>query len=130
MKPFKHPQHCPTCQSQQLYATHIRCEVCQTEISGKFYFSTLSRLSHEEIKFIIDFVKKSGSLKLMAQTVGVSYPTMRNRLDELIEKLEKITHGEPLLSPQEIGQKLLKEEISLDDAIENLINLKNSYQHP
>jgi hypothetical protein len=47
------------------------------------------RLSEEEQRFVIDFVKCSGSLKEMAQKLGLSYPTVRNRLDDVIALLER-----------------------------------------
>ena len=43
-----------------------------------------------EQQFVIDFIKSSGSLKDMAKNMGVSYPTVRNVLDDLIDKLNKI----------------------------------------
>ena len=50
----------------------------------------LARLSEKEQQFVLDFVKSSGSLKDMAKNIGVSYPTVRNILDDLIEKLTKM----------------------------------------
>jgi len=52
----------------------------------------LARFSQQEQEFIIDFVKSSGSLKIMAQKLGLSYPTVRNMLDDLIQKIEKNEH--------------------------------------
>jgi len=46
------------------------------------------RLSEENQQFVLDFVRCSGSLKEMAQKLGLSYPTVRNRLDEVISQLE------------------------------------------
>ena len=81
------PHNCPAC-SSQLKVKVLACEHCQTEISGMFNMPVLSQLSRDESAFIIDFVKSSGSLKLMAQKMGLSYPTVRNRLDEIIHKIE------------------------------------------
>ena len=47
------------------------------------------QLSEEDQAFVCDFVKSSGSLKEMAQRMGLSYPTVRNRLDDIIEKLNQ-----------------------------------------
>ncbi len=47
----------------------------------------LARLSGEDLQFVIDFVKSSGSLKDMAQQLGLSYPTVRNLLDDIIQKI-------------------------------------------
>jgi len=51
---------------------------------------TLARLPQEEQQFVIEFVKASGSLKEIARRYGVSYPTVRNRLNELIAHIEEI----------------------------------------
>ena len=60
------------------------------EVCGSFELPLLARLPEKEQQFIIDFVKSSGSLKDMAKSMGVSYPTVRNILDDLIEKLTKM----------------------------------------
>ncbi|MGV3704701.1 MAG: DUF2089 family protein [Arcticibacter sp.] len=82
------PDLCPSC-SAPLQVTSLGCNTCETTVSGKFQLPVLARLSSEEQQFILDFVKSSGSLKLMAQQLGLSYPTVRNLLDDLILKLEQ-----------------------------------------
>ena len=49
----------------------------------------LASLSRDDQDFILDFIKASGSLKEMAALLKVSYPTVRNRLDEIIDKLKE-----------------------------------------
>jgi hypothetical protein len=82
------PAICPACNSR-LNVKSLLCERCQTEIQGQYELPLLSRLSIEEQGFIIDFVKASGSLKEMAKLLGLSYPTVRNRLDEIIERVKQ-----------------------------------------
>ncbi|TVQ90787.1 MAG: DUF2089 family protein, partial [Bacteroidetes bacterium] len=53
----------------------------------------LASLNLDEQDFIIEFVKSSGSLKEMARHLGLSYPSVRNRLDELISKIETIQNS-------------------------------------
>jgi hypothetical protein len=81
------PHLCPSCTSP-LSVKSLVCEHCQTEVSGIFGLPLLAALSQQEQDFIIDFVKCSGSLKIMAQNLGLSYPTVRNLLDDVILKLE------------------------------------------
>lgn len=50
---------------------------------------TLARLRPEEQQFVIEFVRASGSLKEIARQYGVSYPTVRNRLNDLIARIEQ-----------------------------------------
>ncbi len=84
------PLHCPSC-DEQLKVGRLFCEECHTEVNGDFELPVLARLEKNEQAFIIDFVKSSGSLKDMAKNMGVSYPTVRNFLDDLIEKINRIT---------------------------------------
>ena len=65
----------------------LSCERCGTEIEGLFSLPALAALSQEDQEFILHFVKNSGSLKDMAALLKVSYPTVRNRLDEVIARL-------------------------------------------
>ncbi|WP_069658127.1 DUF2089 family protein [Arcticibacter eurypsychrophilus] len=84
----KLPDLCPSC-SAPLQVTSLGCSTCETTVSGKFPLPILARLAPDEQKFILDFVKSSGSLKLMAQQLGLSYPTVRNLLDDIIVKLQE-----------------------------------------
>jgi hypothetical protein len=84
----KIPHICPACASP-LKVTSLACEQCQTIVSGVFDLPVLGRFTQEEQNFIIDFVKSSGSLKIMAQKLGLSYPTVRNLLDDIILKMEQ-----------------------------------------
>jgi hypothetical protein len=65
----------------------LACESCGTTVSGSFDLPLLARLSAEDLQFILDFVKCSGSLKVMAQQMGLSYPTVRNLLDDIITRI-------------------------------------------
>lgn len=81
------PCLCPGCQSQ-LQVKSLLCDACGTEVSGRFDLPLLTTLSPADQQFIIDFVRSSGSLKDIAQKMGLSYPTVRNLLDELIGRLK------------------------------------------
>jgi hypothetical protein len=83
------PLQCPGC-NQPLKVSRLFCDECRTEVSGTFDLPLLARLDEKEQAFVIDFVKSSGSLKDMAKSMGISYPTVRNFLDELIDKLNKM----------------------------------------
>lgn len=82
------PYTCPSCQSA-LRIVKLHCDECQTEISGSFDFPPLCTLEPKDQQFLYDFVLASGSLKDMAQQMKLSYPTVRNMLDDIIEKLKK-----------------------------------------
>lgn len=67
----------------------LRCQQCETEVEGFYPLPALASLPTDDQDFIQEFVKASGSLKEMARILGVSYPTVRNRLDEVIEKVKR-----------------------------------------
>ena len=80
------PLQCPGCDTSLKF-----CEQCGTKVCGEFELPPLARLTEKEQTFVLDFVKASGSLKDMAKSMGLSYPTVRNLLDDLIIKLNKIS---------------------------------------
>lgn len=97
----------------------LSCNSCGTSLEGKFDIPPLLQLSADELAFVTAFVRSSGSLKAMAQLLGVSYPTVRSRLDEILKKLDAIEKGvdakrHAILDALENGQ------ISADAAAEAL----------
>jgi len=95
------PTVCPFC-GGELYVTHIYCRECDTNIEGRFIagiFAQLkpeqlafvenfvTRLEPEQLSFIETFVRCEGKIKSMESELSLSYPTIRNRLNEVIEAL-------------------------------------------
>ena len=85
----KLPILCPSCNSE-LKVQSLYCDSCETTINGLYNLPLLLKLEQKDQDFIIDFVQSSGSLKLMAQKLKLSYPTVRNMLDELIQKINNL----------------------------------------
>ncbi len=81
------PTACPSC-GGKLSVKRLHCEKCATEVEGLYPLPALASLAREDQEFVLDFIKASGSLKEMAALLKVSYPTVRNRLDDIIGKLE------------------------------------------
>ena len=81
------PTMCPAC-NNQLKVKSLVCEQCQTEIQGQYELPPLAKLSPDDQAFVLEFIKASGSLKQMAKLLKLSYPTVRNRLDEIIERVK------------------------------------------
>ncbi len=81
------PTTCPAC-NNQVKVKSLICEQCDTEIQGQYELPPLTSLCSDDQAFILDFIKASGSLKEMAKLLGLSYPTVRNRLDEIIERVK------------------------------------------
>lgn len=81
------PCKCPSCNTQ-LQVKSLVCENCTTEVLGRYDLPQLLLLSKEELQFVLNFVKHSGSLKEMSSILNLSYPTVRNLLNEIITKIE------------------------------------------
>ena len=77
---------CPYC-GTPMAVTRMSCGHCQTAVEGAFAMSRLGMLPVEHQRFIEMFVLSGGNLKEIAEQVGVSYPTIRSRLDKVIEAL-------------------------------------------
>ena len=86
------PVLCPSC-SSKLAVKRLRCEKCETEIEGLYALPPLASLSPDDQDFLVQFIKASASLKDMARLLNVSYPTVRNQLDEIIDKLKRHEAG-------------------------------------
>ena len=79
-------QDCPYC-GGGMSVTRMSCERCNVAIEAAFPMSRLGSLPVEHQRFIEMFVLAGGNLKELAEQVGVSYPTVRSRLDKIIESL-------------------------------------------
>lgn len=83
------PRRCPSC-GATLAIRAMECDGCQTRIEGHYDLPLLMRLSDDDMHFVEDFVMCSGSLKEMARGMGLSYPSVRNRLDDIIERIKNL----------------------------------------
>lgn len=83
------PYRCPGCQ-QALKVVRLACDECDTAVEGQFDLPVLARLDDDDQAFVLSFLQSSGSLKDLTRRYGVSYPTIRNRLDALIESLKHL----------------------------------------
>ncbi|MFV0145527.1 DUF2089 family protein [Empedobacter falsenii] len=82
----KLPVLCPSC-TEELAVEKLICNNCETQVVGHYELPLFLKLSSEEQHFIMQFFLSSGSLKDMAKQMDVSYPTMRNKVDDLIHKI-------------------------------------------
>jgi len=80
------PARCPICQSE-LTVVRLHCSSCDTSIEGQFASGQFPNLTSEQLEFIFTFVRCEGKINRMEQELGVSYPTIRNRLNEVIRAL-------------------------------------------
>jgi hypothetical protein len=83
---YKMPGSCPVC-GGKLDITSLSCRNCSTAITGRFESCRFCRLSPEHLSFVEVFVKNRGNIKEIERELGISYPTVRNRLDQVIAAL-------------------------------------------
>lgn len=87
-RPHAPANRCSYC-GEGMRISKLTCEACGLSHEGDFLTPRLYRLEPDEQHFVELFVLASGSLKQMAQLLGVSYPTVRGRLDRLIDRLRE-----------------------------------------
>ena len=90
------PIICPSC-GGVLSVKALHCKECDTTVQGEFAVHPLLRLSADEQQFVLSFIKCSGSLKQMAADMGLSYPTVRNILDQIIDNIKTTENNESTL---------------------------------
>jgi len=81
-------ERCPVCRSE-LLVTRLYCPQCQTTIEGHFYPASnpFSALTPEQVQFLLTFIRCEGRFTRMEEELNLSYPTLRNRLSEVIRAL-------------------------------------------
>ncbi len=100
----KLPEKCPICKSDIL-VTRFLCPRCDSVIEGHFqpHSGPFADLSNEQINFVLTFVRCEGRFNRMEEELNLSYPTLRNRLYDVIRALgfEPGKDEEPTLSPED-----------------------------
>jgi hypothetical protein len=110
-------------QGSPIVIERVRIPEKQIAIEGQFALPELARLTLEDQVFVIAFLRSHGTIKDMEQTFGVSYPTIKARLNRISSQLEFIETN-PSSSRSEVLQQLNSGEISAADAIRALEALK------
>ena len=110
-------------QGAPLVLERVSIPARQVTIEGQFTLPELARLSLEDQVFVAAFVRAHGSIKQMEQVFGVSYPTVKARLNRIASQLEFVeTNPQP--SRSEILDRLKNGEITAEQAISELEALK------
>lgn len=111
---------CPVC-NHELTVARLKCDSCETVIENSFKLSKFDYLSEEELYFTETFLRCRGNIREVERELGVSYPTVRSKLDGVIKKLgydagpdERAAKREEVLKALENG------EITVEQAIAQL----------
>ena len=119
---------CPVCASE-LAVTRLHCRSCGTTLEGDFSVGRFGRLNREQLTLLESFLRSRGNLRDMERELGISYPTVRGRVEALVRALgfgpradaddaDEAT-AEPAAAPRsrtEILEALARHELSAEDA--------------
>lgn len=109
--------HCPDC-DKAMKPTAATCTGCGLKLEGEFEVSALGRLSEEDQVFVVAFLRHHGSIRQMERILGISYPTVKNRLRAIVDRLDKAFTAP---SPNSVVlEQLSRGEITVDEALERL----------
>ena len=109
---------CPIC-SETLRVVRLDCEACGTRIEGTFALGRFHSLSADQLEFLETFIRARGNFKDVERELGISYPTVRARLDAVIRALGFPSQAEPdrdVERRKEILRELAEGKIAPDDA--------------
>jgi hypothetical protein len=122
---------CPVCESE-LLITRLHCRSCGTALEGEFGVGRFGRLSREQLALLESFLRSRGNLKEMERELGISYPTVRGRVDALVralglgeghvEPIDDAAYGEAAVETdaaaerRAILERLARHEIGADEA--------------
>ncbi|MCI0582036.1 MAG: DUF2089 domain-containing protein [Chloroflexi bacterium] len=127
---------CPVC-SGELAVTRLHCRSCGTTLEGDFSVGRFGRLTREQLALLESFLRARGNLRDMERELGLSYPTVRSRLEALVRALgfgpradADEQEAEAAVDPaanratrQEILERLARHEINADEAADAIRTL-------
>jgi hypothetical protein len=119
---------CPFC-GDELHVARLQCSSCQTAIEGRFTLGRFQRLAPDQLAFLEVFIKNRGIIRNVEAELGLSYPTVRNRLDEVIRALgfevreeaeQPRETGEDAERRRDVLERLKRGEVTAEQAIKLL----------
>jgi len=110
-------------QGRPVAVERVRLVESGAAIEGSWELPSLARLSAEDQVFVTAFVRSHGSIKEMERVFGVSYPTIKSRLNRISGSLDFVETN-PMPSRTEILDRLQRGEINIEEAIKELEGLK------
>lgn len=127
---YKAPGKCPVC-GERLSITKLGCPKCSTAIEGDFQPCEFCRLPEEDLEFVKVFIKCRGNIKDVEKELGISYPTVRGKLDAVIRSLGFEVSVKETLQEKEIKEaakndildRLSRGELTAREATEKIKNI-------
>lgn len=129
----KIPRNCPAC-TTDLIVTQLSCPNCGTIVQGKYEPDLFSRLNPYDFDFVVLFVKTKGNIKEMERELGISYWSIRSKLNEIVSQLgfEEGRSVRDKLSDQRqaILEQLNQGAINVQEAAARLNELRGKDKKP
>ena len=108
---------CPVC-GDELAVTRLHCGNCDTALEGRFRLGRFQRLAADQLAFVEVFVKNRGIIKDVEAELGISYPTVRARLDDALRAMGFPAASDDVPGPRKVqaqvreDRRLILEELS------------------
>lgn len=114
---------CPVC-AGELGVTRLRCRSCATTLEGDFSVGRFGRLDRDQLALLESFLRSRGNLREMERELGISYPTVRSRVEALVRSLgfgPRADEDDPAapesgMTRETILERLARHEITAEDA--------------
>ena len=108
-----HPviKQCPVCK-EELVVTRLHCRQCDTGIDGNFALGRFHNLSPEQLRFIETFIRCEGKINRVEEELGISYPTVRARLHELIRTMGYDVKEEEPAAAKSVDRKAILAQLA------------------
>lgn len=110
--------NCPVCR-ETLKITKLQCTHCHTTIENEFELTKLATLTQEQLYFIEIFLKSRGNIKEVEKELGISYPTVRGKLNDIVAALG-YAEKKSEVDERKVISMLEKGEITSDEALKIL----------
>jgi hypothetical protein len=103
-----------------MHVCQLCCSACGTEVQGEYRLSWFARLTEEQLAFLETFIRCRGNLKDVGTATGVSYPTARGRLNNLVDALGRAREDEAAARRLGVLEQVKDGLLSVDEALERL----------
>jgi hypothetical protein len=117
------PMLCPAC-TERMTITELTCSHCQTRVQGHFDAPGLHRLNADQVQFVEVFMRCRGNIKEVEKDLKISYPTVRSRLDQVIQSMgyDVPPRQDDVMDPEtsEALDGLESGELSFEEALRRL----------
>lgn len=118
---------CPVC-ANELAVTRLHCRSCGTTLEGDFSVGRFGRLNRDQLSLLESFLRSRGNLREMERELGISYPTVRSRVEALVRALgfgpradaeeieEPLTEAVPARTRADVLEALARHELTAEEA--------------